>query len=234
MSYYSNDNSPTISSLEKRSILLVDSDLLVRHAIRQLIDSLHNYRVVDEASDMAEAFEKMAQHKPEILLTEITLPGPSGLEFLLELQRRKIVDVKPVILSQIDSADLIKQALLSGALGFISKSGSFQEFVQALDIVYTDKRYIPPAVAKYIVLSEGEYELGAKPFRNDPLAPLSPREREIFHLLANGLQNTIIAKKLFISPRTVETHRARIVRKLHIGSNGELIRFAIKHGLTVV
>ncbi|MCB0324973.1 MAG: response regulator transcription factor [Bdellovibrionales bacterium] len=216
-----------------KKVLLVDAEDLVRYAIKQLIDFLESFEVVAEARDMNAALTMIDQSKPDIVLTEIALPGPSGLEFLLELQRKGLSDVRPVVLSQVDSPDMIRQALIAGAQGYVLKSGSFDHLVQGLEAARNNRKYLPPELGALGELPTNAYEL-SKIRPDDPLAPLSAREREIFHLLANGLQNTVIAKKLFISPRTVETHRARIVRKLGLTSNGELIRFAIKHGLTVV
>jgi DNA-binding NarL/FixJ family response regulator len=216
------------------SVLLVDPESLVRFAIKRLIDSLQRFHVSWESGSMEDAIRLVEDHDPAFLITEVALRGPSGLELLLELQRRKLNRVKPVVLSQVEAADMVKQAFLAGAQGYIFKSSDFDNLTMALDTVASNRRYIPQELAHLADLPEAGYELGGKSRPNDPLSPLSAREREIFHLLANGLQNTVIAKKLFISPRTVETHRARVVRKLGLTSNGELIRFAVKHGLTIV
>ena len=221
---------------QPKTVLLVDADNLVRFAIKQLIDSLEIFEVVAEASNLQEALSQLEKNKPDLLISEFALPGASGLELLHEIQRRQLKGVIPVILSQVSSPDAVRQALLAGAQGYILKSGTFDELATGLTTCLSNKRYIPSQIAELAQIPHNAYELGGSdsPEVHDPLQGLSPREREIFHLLASGLQNTIIAKKLFISPRTVETHRARIVRKLGITSNGELIRFAIKHGLTVV
>ena len=216
------------------SVLLVDPESLVRFAIKKLIDSLGRFHVSWESGSMEDAIRQVEEHDPAFVITEVALRGPSGLELLLELQRRKLNRVKPVVLSQVEAADMVKQAFLAGAHGYIFKSSDFDNLTLALDTVASNRRYIPQELAHLADLPEAGYELGSKARPNDPLSPLSAREREIFHLLANGLQNTVIAKKLFISPRTVETHRARVVRKLGLTSNGELIRFAVKHGLTIV
>ncbi len=216
------------------SVTLVDPEHLVRLALGRVIESIGSFEVVAEASDLPEALATLESRPTDLLITEIALPGPSGLELLLELQRRKLLKVRPLVLSQVDSADMVRQALLAGAHGYILKNCSLDELEEGLHAALTNRRYLPSTIAHLGDISENTFELGVRGRPDDPLASLSPREREIFHLLANGLQNTVIAKKLFISPRTVETHRARIVRKLELSSNGELIRFAIKHGLTVV
>lgn len=214
-------------------VLLVDPDELVRYAFAQLIKSLERYEVVEEASSHEEALHKLEKGGIDLVVTEVALPRTSGIELLHEMARRRF-PVRSIFLSHLDSADIVTQALLAGAHGYILKSGSFDEFKNGLETAFfSNKRYLPPSIAHLIDVPENGYELGGKDTAGDPLSTLSPREREIFHLLANGLQNTVIAKKLFISPRTVETHRARVVRKLGLQTNGELIRFAIKRGLTV-
>ena len=217
----------------EQSVLLVEPETLVRFAIKRLIDSLDGFHVEAEAGSVSDAVKQIEKSEPELIVTEIALPGPSGLELLLELERRNMSKPQVLILSQVDSIDLVRQALLAGAKGYVLKSSSFETFVDGLKSASLNRRYFPSEMEEQLQLDDNTYEL-RKIRENDPLGPLSPREREIFHLLANGLQNNGIAKKLYISPRTVETHRARIVRKLELSSNGELIRFAIKHGLSVL
>lgn len=218
----------------RMTVTLVDPDHLVRLALGRVIESLGSFKIVSEASDVQEALAVLESNPTDLLITEIALPGPSGLELLLELKRRKFTKVRALVLSQVDSADMVRQALLAGAQGYVLKNSTLDELAEGLRATLTSRRYLPSTIAHLGDITENNFELGSRDKPDDPLANLSPREREIFHLLANGLQNTVIAKKLFISPRTVETHRARIVRKLDVNSNGELIRFAIKHGLTVV
>lgn len=228
----SQHSSPAVN--KKRSVLVVDSERLVRLALVKLIDSLPGYAVIGEADDMPEALVCLGKKNPDILITEIVLPGPSGLELLFEVQRRGLSKLKVVVLSQVSSADMITQALLAGAQSYVFKAGSLEDLQAGLDATAGSKRYLPPEIAHLISsLPENDYQLNSKK-PNDPLCILSPREREIFHLLAKGLQNTAIAQKLYISPRTVETHRARVVKKLELSSNAELIRFAIKRGLSIV
>jgi DNA-binding NarL/FixJ family response regulator len=125
---------------------------------------------------------------------------------------------------------MVRLAMQAGALSFVSKSAEIDELLESLKSTASGQRYLPAALSNlYNVETEAVTEEA-----RDPLALLSVRERQIFHLLADGLQNAVIAKQLFISPRTVETHRARVVRKLGLSSNAQLIRFAIRHGLSIV
>lgn len=221
-------------SARRMRILMIDPEEIVRHAIGSLINSLPDFEVHTSVSTSEEGLKAIDKIDFDIVILEIALPQASGIDFLHELQRRKLL-VKTLVLSHLSSPELITQALLAGAQGFALKAGSFSDLCEGLQIIkHSNKRYLPPQVSELARIGKNEFALSGKKATSDPLSPLSKREREIFHLLATGLQNTAIAKKLFISPRTVETHRARIVRKLGLCTNGELIRFAIKNGLTVV
>lgn len=214
-------------------MLLVDPEMLVRHALAKLIDSVPGFTVCGQVGTAAEALEELRARHFDLMLLEIALPRESGIDLLLELQRKKF-QIRSVVLSHVHSDDMITQALLAGAQGYILKNGSLDDFVAGLEATKSgDRRFLPPSIAHLSEISTNRYALGESTAATDPLSALSAREREIFHLLATGLQNTAIAKKLFISPRTVETHRARIVRKLGLSTNGELIRYAIKHGLSM-
>lgn len=211
------------------SVLLLDSQVLVRKAISRLINSLGNFRVEAEASSSSDAMIQLNQRSIDLLVLEIALEGPSGIEMLHALSRNG-KKVRSVVLSSLDAEHLVSLSLEAGATSFIPKSCSIEDLKSCLSATALGERYLPRHLEHLRkVTSSPSTQLSF-----DPLAPLSTREREIFHLLADGMQNSSIAKKLFISPRTVETHRARVVRKLGLNSNAELIRFAIKWGLSVV
>ncbi len=219
--------------MDKINILYVEPENLVRDAISQLIDSMEGFHVSERVGDAASALTCLRSAKLDLVVLDIALPRESGIDFLLELQRTRLA-IKSLVLSSVTSEDMITQALLAGAQGYAFKNGTVDEFRTALETVSrSNKKFLPTSVTHLNNVSNNRFALGDAAIKNDPLAALSAREREIFHLLATGLQNTAIAKKLFISPRTVETHRARIVRKLGLSTNGELIRYAIKHGLSM-
>ena len=215
-------------------ILLVDAEVLVRQALGVLIGSLDGYEVVGQAATSDEALAFVESNVPDIILLEVALEGPSGIELLLELNRRG-VKVKTVILSSLNSPDFVAHALLAGADSYILKSGTFDELKEGLSVAATSNRkYLPRAIASVISVPENYYSLDEESRGElDPLKDLTSREREIFHLLANGTANSDIANILLISPRTVETHRRSIVTKLKLDTNAQLIRFAVKNGLTV-
>ena len=222
-----------------KSVLLVEPQRIVRTALRSLISSFPDYEVVAEcesAEDALQFYDKSSSKilAPELIVLDVELPGKSGIELLFELGRIR-ANARSIILSKRDDESTIYLGLNAGALAFVSKNSSIEELFSALNSAAKSERFLPPSLE----LHENSNGLGKHVQHHyipasDPLEPLSRREREVFHLLAQGMQNTTIAKSLFISPRTVETHRARIVRKLNLKSNGELIRYSIKHGLSVV
>lgn len=205
-------------------ILFVDPEQMVRFALTNEIHSMSPFHVVGYANDAEEALKQIKVGRPEILLTEMQLPGKSGLELLHDLRREKI-EIISVICSAFASTQSIQRAFSYGAYGYVSKLSPVAELLHALEQVSEKRRFLSPRLQSLTHWAE----VPNVATHTDPLSPLSPREREIFFHLANGLQNSAIARQLFISPRTVETHRARIVRKLGVRTNSELIRYAIKN-----
>ena len=158
------------------------------------------------------------------------------MDVIHELKGKKI-HTKIVILSMYDDEIKVKQALASGSDGYLLKDFSPDEFLIAMNSVVSGKKVVPPKFNHLLTQvsdPSSKNANGSSSTATDPLEILSPREREMFFLLVEGLPNRTIAKKLFISPRTVETHRARVIKKLQLSSNADLIRYAIKHGLVIV
>ncbi len=215
------------------SLLIVDAQKVVSSALRLLIDSWESFHVAGVADTVDEALTLVDQLHPDLVLVEICLGGKSGIELLYELRRRAL-HVKTVVLSTQRCEHSARYAVQAGASGYIPKTFSAEEFRGALLNVLQNGKYLPNGLEFLRELRVIDSVTVTRLDTCDPLSCLSTREREVFHMLAAGHQNSIIAKKLFISPRTVETHRARIVRKLGINSNAELIRYAIKHGLSTV
>ena len=218
------------SSGAQISVMLVDSENLVRRALRLLVESFPGCEVVDEAEDAESALELISRTKASIIVTEIALNTISGVELIHELHRRKS-PAKSLVLSRLETLDVVKKALMAGADGYVFKAGSPDQLQSALETVTRGVRYLPPQIERQIDIPPDMYTLDSNESREDPLAPLSAREREIFFLLASGLRNCSIAAKLSISPRTVETHRARIVEKLSLRSNLHLVHYAFRHSL---
>jgi DNA-binding NarL/FixJ family response regulator len=216
----SNDN--------KIPVVLIDDHTIVRHAIKTTLDATKHYIVVGEGSTADEAVSLTESLKPQVILMDLGLPGKSGLEAIYEL-RQKNVGTRIAVLTMYEDEIKAKQAFAAGASGYILKNTPVQKFLEALEKVISGGRYLPEQFS-YLESSITALQHDG-PSSVDPLAELSKREREVFYLLADGMPNRVIAKKLFISPRTVETHRARVIKKLNCNSTADLIRYAIRNNL---
>mgnify|MGYP001191768880 CR=1 FL=1 len=222
------------SSTSSVKVAIADDHKLLRHAVRDILETSTNYSIVGEASNAEEALKLVETERPDILILDIGLPKRSGLDVLLEL-KRKGTATKIVVLSMYDEETKVKQALAGGSDGYLLKNFSPEEIVSALDNVMSGKKFVPGKFSHLLTNTNGNGKIdNSSKIEFDPLEPLSPREREMFFLIVEGLPNRTIAKKLFISPRTVETHRARVIKKLQLTGNADLIRYAIKNGLVVV
>lgn len=208
------------------SIVLVDDHAIVRHAIKTILEGAGHYQVVGESDSCAGGLKLVQDLSPEIAIVDLGLPGKSGLELLMDLKQLNL-RTKVVVVTMYEDEQRFTHALHAGALAYLPKNLPPQEFLTALQKVRTGERYVPARLA-HLEKALGETNSESS---SDPLARLSKREREIFFFLAEGLPNRTIAKKLFISPRTVETHRARVLKKFGFLSTAELIRFALRNHL---
>ena len=168
-----------------------------------------------------------------MLLLEVELEGPSGVEIIHQLKKRSAL-CKTIVLTSNKNEKVCRQALAAGASGYLLKCDKVEELKDCFSTVENNQVYTSNKIEKSFSLSSIWSSDNQESESDDPLTELSPREREVFHLLANGQSNIGIAQQLFISPRTVETHRAKIVRKLGLQTNAEIIMFAVRNGLTVV
>lgn len=218
-------------------VVLSDDHAIVRHAIRTIIEASPRFQVVGEADDAYSTMELLASAQPDVLILDLGLPGKSGLEVLYEIKARKL-PTKLIILSMFDDELKVRQALAAGAHAYLVKDSSPADLLAALDAVLRGNRFVARRFQHLLDrFKEDASTNGRSPdpgLALHPLGILSDREREIFYLLADGLPNRVIAKKLFISPRTVETHRARILKKLNFSSTAELVRYAIRNNLLSV
>jgi DNA-binding NarL/FixJ family response regulator len=208
-------------------VMLVDEQQLVRDALRLMLAGQNSYAVVAEAADARSALELAEKAHPELIVTELTLPDTDGLSLSREL-RRRLPDCRLLVLSGTSSAALVNGAVAAGADGYALKTQPASEVLAAIAQVATGERYLAPAAAALLAEPDGGVPTDGD---GDPLALLTVREREIFFLLLRGLANRRIAGELTISIRTVETHRARILKKLAVHSMADLVRFGARNGL---
>lgn len=216
------------------SVVLADEQPLVRYAVKSILEKTQRYTIVGEASNADEALKLIASLKPDIAVIDLGLPGKSGMQVIYEIKERLLAS-KVIILSSHIEETKVEQAVLAGAAGYILKTCTPSELLIAVDRGLKGDVILPERFLhlRESVGSQRRLANGANPgpHRADPLDKLSKREREVFFLLAEGLPNRIIAKRLFISPRTVETHRARVIKKLGFGSTADLVRYAIRNNL---
>ena len=209
------------------TVVISEDQTIVRHGLRAILEKSGRYSVVGEAGDVDQTLKVVKDTKPQILVLDLGLPGKGGIEVIYDLAKSEN-SPKIAVLSVYTEKDKVLQAMNAGAAAYIFKTCTPDEFVSTLDQVVAGSRVAPKEFAN---LLEANTPLIKKSNSSDPLNRLSKREREVFFMLANGMPNRNIAKKLFISPRTVETHRARVIKKLEIVSTADLIRYAIKHNL---
>jgi two-component system, NarL family, response regulator NreC len=206
-------------------ILVVDDHAVVRSGLRLLLDAHEDLETVGEAGDAREAvFEARAQ-KPDVILLDVVLgSGRSGIEVAPELLH-ELPEAKILMLSMQDDPRYVREAFAAGASGYVLKEAADSELVAAVREVASGSRYVDPALGARIAAADAQ---AAQAADEDPL---SDREREVLRLLALGHTNQEIAKTLFISVRTAETHRAHIMQKLRLQTRAELVRYALAKGL---
>jgi DNA-binding NarL/FixJ family response regulator len=208
------------------SVLVADDHGIVREGLRRLLEAEEDVRVCAEASDGREVLEQVENHNPEVVVLDITMPRLGGLE-TLERLRAKHPAVKVILLSVHGDPPFIQSAISLGADGYVLKNGRAGEVISAIRAVLKGGSYFSPAVAREIV----EQLRAPKTAGDEPFTLLSGREREVLHLIAEGLSAKEVATDLNISTKTVEAHRTSLMRKLGVRKATELVRYALRHGL---
>lgn len=209
-------------------IFLVDDHQLVRDGIKALLVTAEDLHMLGEASSGAECFEKIAHEPPDILILDISLPDTNGIEITKRVTA-EYPGTKVLMLSMYTSEDFIFNSVKAGARGYLPKNTSREELLNAIHAIYRGEEFFAEPIARIMlkgyVRKAKEDETAA---RETPLL-LTARETEILRLLAEGHVNREISDKLFISIRTVETHKNHIMKKLGLKSAVDLIKYAIRH-----
>jgi two-component system, NarL family, response regulator NreC len=205
-------------------VLICDDHALVRSGLRRLLESEAIFHVAGEAADAEEGVAAVADLQPDVLLLDVVMPGRSGIEALPDL-RAASPQTRILVLSMQDDPSYVRQAFAAGADGYLVKEAADADLVQAIQDVARGHQYVHPSVGARMAALEAEAHQRAE------TDPLSEREHEVLRLLALGHTNQEIAKLLFISVRTAESHRARIMQKLRLSSRAELVRFALASGV---
>lgn len=205
-------------------ILIADDHAVVRAGLRLLLEIEEDLEVVGEAGSGEEALRLSRSLKPDVVLMDVVMPGMSGLEATPPILQAS-PETRVLVLSMQDDPRYVHEAFAAGASGYVLKEAADSEVVAAIREVAAGSRYVHPALGARLVAAEAEAR------RKAEADPLSDREREVLRLLALGHTNQEIAKMLYISVRTAETHRSHIMQKLRLSTRAELVRYAISEGL---
>jgi len=205
-------------------VVLVDDHAILRSGLRRVLDAEPDIEVVGEAESADRAVFEALANKPDVVVMDLVMPGKSGIEGMPAVLQA-VPDVKLLVLSMQDDPRYVREAFEAGAAGYVLKEAADTEVVGALRAVAAGERYVHPTLGARLVAAEAEERKRAE------ADPLSEREREVLRLLALGHTNQEIAKMLYISVRTAETHRAHIMQKLHLSSRADLVRYALANGL---
>jgi DNA-binding NarL/FixJ family response regulator len=207
-------------------VLLADDHTLVRAGLRKLLESIPGMEVVGEAGDGLQLLEMVEKLQPQVVLMDIAMPGLNGLEATGRLIKAW-PSTRVLILSMHQNAEYVRQALRQGAVAYLLKDAAPMELEWALAAVLRGETYLSPAVSKGVV-SDYVHRL-----RNEeqPADALTPRQREVLQLIAEGQSTKEIARRLDLSVKTVETHRTQLMKQLDIHEVAGLVRYAIREGL---
>ncbi len=214
--------------MEPIRVMLVEDHALVRAGIRALLEGLEGVEVVGEAGDGREGLRLIETHRPDVVLMDIAMKGLNGLEATVRV-RKDFPDVRVMILSMYTNEEYVLKALQAGAAGYLLKDAGTNELEIAIQAAARGETYLSSAVSKYVVAGYvrrvgGDAEL-------DPLERLTPRQREVLQLVAEGQTTKEIARTLHISKKTVHTHRKQLMEQLDIHDVAGLVRYAIRMGL---
>jgi two-component system response regulator NreC len=200
--------------------LLVDDHAVVRAGLRLLLESHPGISGVAEASSAEEALRLPFEDHPELIVTDLSMEGLRGAA-VVEVLAQRFPNALILVLSMLDSPADVRRAMDAGARGYMLKDAAAAELPEAIDRILKGELYVQPALGGLLAA-----RADTPPVEADPIAALSQREREVLDLLVLGHTNVEIAALIFLSPRTVETHRANIQRKLGVKSRADLVRFA--------
>ena len=211
------------------SVFIADDHTVVRDGLRLLIETQSDMKVVSDASNGREAARQVLHTNPDVVIMDLAMPELNGVEATRQI-REKCPATKVIILSMHSSSEHIFQALKAGAHGYLLKESAGMEVISAIRVVHSGKRYLSEKIGDVMI---DEYIHNREVVETgSPLSKLSTREREILQLVVEGKSSIEIAQTLFISPKTVETYRSRLMQKLGISDLPGLIKFAIQHGIT--
>jgi DNA-binding NarL/FixJ family response regulator len=209
-------------------ILLADDHTMVRQGLRKVLEEHREWEVVAEASNGREAVRLAEEHKPDVAIIDVAMPLLNGIETTRQIVKR-LPTTRVLVLSMHADEAYVTQILQAGATGYLLKDSADVDLMQAVSAVSIGKSFFSPSIAR-VMLDDYVRQLADKGI-TDRYESLSEREREVFQLIAEGKTNKEIAAVLFVSPSTVETHRAHIMEKLDLHSAAEIVLYAVRRGV---
>lgn len=216
--------------MKKIRVLIADDHAVLRSGLKLLLNAQPDIKVIGEASNGDEAINKTAELKPDVLLLDITMPNTGGID-ALRLIKERIPSVSILVLTMHEGEGYLLEALKSGACGYIPKRAADTELINAIKAVYRGEIFIHSSLTRVVVKEMIHGDASGKEVADTVYQPLSQREREVLTLVAQGYTNQQIADRLYLSVKTVETYKARVMEKLDLHSRVELVRHALQQGL---
>jgi DNA-binding NarL/FixJ family response regulator len=210
-----------------RQIVLADDHIMLRHGLKRILMERADYEVVAEAGDGLELLGILKEFAPEIVVLDISMPRLRGTEAIPQIKRLR-PGARIVVLTMHKDEDYLKQAITAGADGYILKEAAEMELFNAIDRVLQGKLFVSPFFTEQLSDDWVQFCRGKKDLPS--VGPLSPREREILKLIAEGKSSKEIGELLYISARTVERHRANMMTKLNVRKTADLVRYAFSKG----
>ena len=209
--------------MKKIRIILADDQLLIRAGVRALLDTLPEYQLVAECADGQQAISAVRECRPDVLLLDIAMPGPTGIEVARTI-RQSDANTRILVLSSIDRKEIVDQALNAGADGYLLKDFVLSELLAALKAVRQGQRFLSPRIQQMDIQANSDNGTHGK-------NPLTARQMEVLRMVASGKTTKEIARDLCISPKTVEFHRGRLMERIGTRDVTGLTRFALQYGV---
>ena len=217
--------------MNKIKVLLAEDHTIVRKGLHSLLEKEIGIEVVGEAEDGREAVRKAEKLQPDVVVMDIAMPGLNGLEATRQIKKR-FPEMKIIILTVHANEEYVLQTLRAGASGYLVKKAAPGDLIEAIQAVYKGDSFLSPSISK-TVIDEYIRQTETKSERDIIYGKLTTREREVFQLIIEGHKNREIADLLYVSIKTVETHKAHIMDKLNVHSTAELIRYAMDKELII-
>lgn len=215
--------------MTKVRVVVADDHGVVRDGVRMILNSMQDAEVVGEAANGEEAVSIASILSPDIVVMDLSMPGLDGIEAARRI-RQSCPSVKVVMLSMHATSEHVYQAFDAGVWGYVLKESAGSELVDAVQKVCAGRRYVTPVLADVVMGMASRFrDMPSK----SPMQSLSKREREVFEGIVSGATNSDIAQKLELSPKTVSTYRDRLMVKLHVKNDAEIVKFAVAHGMTM-